>query len=148
MHFTKFLIAGVLAASVVTPALAQPGEAVAKRQKLMDQNGADAKLGGQMLKGEVPFDAGKAQAIFTNMHGVAKTFGKHFPPGSVGGKSEAAPSVWEKPAEFKAALTKFQQDTATAMAAKVTTKEAFGQQFGAVASNCKSCHEAFRIKKG
>ena len=100
-----------------------------------------------MLKGEVPFDAAKAQAIFAGMHSVAAKFGNYFPAGSGGGDSEAAPAVWEKPAEFKAALAKFEKDTAAAMAAKVTTKEAFGQQFGMVTANCKSCHETFRIKK-
>jgi|APFEC2959095136_1045048.scaffolds.fasta_scaffold00065_26 cytochrome c556 len=143
----KLLVAAAAATLMVTPSLAQPGNAAAMREKLMEQNGKDAKAGGQMLKGEVPFDAAKAQAIFANMHDVAAKFGNYFPAGSGGGKSEAAPAVWEKPAEFKAALAKFEKDTAAAMAAKVTTQAAFGQQFGAVTANCKSCHETFRIKK-
>ena len=33
------------------------------------------------------------------------------------------------------------------MAAKPPTLADFGKQFGAVTSNCKSCHESFRVKK-
>jgi cytochrome c556 len=147
MSMSKLVATAVVAVALFAPALAQPANPAAMREKLMEQNGKDAKLGGQMLKGEVPFDAAKAQAIFASMHGVAGKFGNYFPAGSGGGNSEAAPAVWEKPAEFKAALAKFEKDTAAAMAAKVTTKEAFGQQFMAVTANCKSCHEVFRIKK-
>jgi cytochrome c556 len=144
----KFVAAAILSAAIIAPVTAQPGNPVAMREKLMEQNGKDAKLGGQMLKGEVPFDAAKAQGIFASMHDVATRFGNYFPAGSNSAKSEAAPAVWEKPGEFKAALAKFEKDTAAAMAAKVTTKEAFGAQFMAVTANCKSCHEVFRIKKG
>ena len=139
--------AAVLAAALVAPADAKPVNPVKMREKLMEANGRDAKAGGQMLKGEAPFDAAKAQAIFAGMHDVASKFGNYFPAGSLTAKSEASPAIWTKPAEFKAALAKFEKDTGTAMAAKVSTKEAFGQQFGAVTANCKSCHEAFRIKK-
>lgn len=139
--------AAVLAAALVAPAAAKPVNPVKMREKLMEANGRDAKAGGQMLKGEAPFDAAKAQAIFAGMHDVASKFGNYFPAGSLTAKSEASPAIWTKPAEFKAALAKFEKDTGTAMAAKVSTKEAFGQQFGAVTANCKSCHEAFRIKK-
>lgn len=144
----KFVAAAFLSVALVAPAVAQPGDPVAMREKLMEQNGRDAKLGGQMLKGDVPFDAAKAQGIFASMHGVATKFGNYFPAGSNTAKSEAAPAIWEKPAEFKAALAKFEKDTAAAMAAKVSTKEAFGAQFMTVTGNCKSCHETFRVKKG
>ncbi|WP_439533039.1 c-type cytochrome [Polymorphobacter sp.] len=134
-------------AMVAAPALAQTGP-IETRQALMKANGRDAKAGGDMLKGVIPFDATKAQAIFKSMNDVARSFGQHFPAGSqTGGDTEAAPSIWAKPAEFKAALAKFEKDTAAAMAAKPTTLAAFGQQFGMVAQNCKTCHETFRIKK-
>ena len=143
----NLLFATIMAAALIAPATAKPENPVKTREKLMEANGRDAKAGGQMLKGEVPFDAAKAQAIFASMHAVAGKFGNYFPAGSLTEKSEAAPAIWSKPAEFKVALAKFEKDTGAAMAAKVTTKEAFGQQFGAVTANCKSCHEVFRIKK-
>jgi cytochrome c556 len=147
----RVLVAAALfavAAAGMAPVLAQPADPIKAREKLMEQNGKDAKAGGAMLKGEVPFDAAKAAAIFKDMNDVANNFGKYFPPGSDQGKTTASPAIWAKPADWQAALAKFQKDTAAAMAAKPQTLEAFGQQFGAVTSNCKSCHEAFRVKKG
>ena len=146
----KVLFAAAALVSLVAltaPALAQ-GDPIATRQSLMKQNGKDAKAGGEMLKGVTPFDAAKAQTIFAEMSDVAGKFGNYFPKGSeTGGKTEAAPAIWSKPADFKTALAKFQKDTAAAVAAKPATLAAFGQQFGAVTANCKSCHEAFRVKK-
>lgn len=142
-------------ALVVAIALAVPAFSAASaqtnpiemREKLMEANGRDAKAGGQMLKGDVPFDAAKAQKIFADMHDVAMKFGDYFPADSKTGKTTAAPAIWDKPAEFKAALVKFQNDTAAAMAAKPATLADFGKQFGMVTANCKSCHEQFRVKK-
>lgn len=130
-----------------TPAGAQATNHVEARKALMKQNGKDTKAGAEMLKGEAPFDAAKAQTIFSDMNAVAMAFGKHFPADSkTGSKTEASPDIWTKPAEFKAALAKFQKDTAAAVAAKPQTLDAFKPQFVAVTSNCKSCHEAFRVK--
>jgi cytochrome c556 len=129
-------------------AFAQPADPIATRQALMKQNGKDIGAAMKMIKGEEPYDAAKALAIFTSMNSVAMKFGNHFPPTSkTGGDTEASPAIWEKPAEFKAANVKFQNDTKAAMAAKPATLDAFKAAFGPVAGNCKSCHESFRIKK-
>ena len=129
-------------------AFAQPADPIATRQALMKQNGKDTKAGAALAKGEVPYDAARAAMLFKDMNEVANNYGKHFPANSqTGGDTEAAPAIWTKPAEFKAALAKFQADTKAAMAAKPVTVEAFRVQFGAVTANCKSCHESFRVKK-
>lgn len=145
---TKFVAAALAVAALTAPVLAQGADPIATRQALMKQAGKNAKAGGEMLKGAVPFDAAAAQGILAAFADTAAKFGNHFPKGSeTGGDTEAAPAIWAKPAEFKAALVKFQTDTTAAVAAKPATLPAFGQQFGAVTANCKSCHEAFRIKK-
>jgi cytochrome c556 len=128
-------------------ATAQPADPVKARHQIMEQMGKDAKAGGAILKGETPFDAAKAAAIFTSMSNGAANFGKYFPAGSDKGKTEASPAIWAKPADWQAALTKFQKDTAAAAAAKPQNVADFGKQFGAVTANCKSCHESFRVKK-
>jgi cytochrome c556 len=134
-------------AVVAAPVLAQDGP-IETRQKMMKAVGGATKAGGDMLKGAVPFDADKAVGVFKTMNDVAARYANYFPAGSdTGGNTEAAPAIWAKPAEFKAAVAKFEKDTAAAMAAKPATLAAFGQQFGAVTANCKSCHEAFRLKK-
>jgi cytochrome c556 len=143
----RFLAAAVLMV-LTTPVLGQEGDPIAARQALMKQNGKDAKAGGEMLKGVTPFDAARAQVILLDMNAVAGKFGNFFPKGSeVGGDTKASPAIWTKAGEFKAALAKFQADTAAAVASKPMTVAAFGQQFGTVTANCKSCHEAFRVKQ-
>jgi len=134
-------------AMVAAPVLAQDNP-IEARQKLMKSVGSAAKTGGDMLKGVNPFDAAKANAGFKTMNDVAKVYANYFPAGSnKGNDTEAAPAIWAKPAEFKAAVAKFEKDSAAAMAAKPATLAAFGQQFGMVTQNCKACHEAFRIDK-
>jgi cytochrome c556 len=142
-------LALMLAASlamVAVPALAQDGP-IETRQKMMKSVGGATKAGGDMLKGAAPFDADKAAGVFKTMNDVASKYANYFPAGSDSATSEAAPAIWAKPAEFKAAVAKFEKDSAAAMAAKPATLAAFGQQFGMVTANCKSCHEAFRAKK-
>jgi cytochrome c556 len=128
-------------------ATAQPADPIKARHEIMEQMGKNAKAGGAFLKGDVPYDAAKAAAIFKSMNDGANAFGKNFPPGSDKGKTEASPDIWAKPADWQAALAKFQKDTATAAASNPQTVADFGKQFGAVTSNCKSCHESFRVKK-
>ncbi|MCE7029073.1 c-type cytochrome [Jiella avicenniae] len=134
------------AALVAGPALAQNLEAIKARQELMEDNGKAAKAAGAILKGEAEFSAEKATEIFTQMHEVSVKFGDYFPEDSkTGGKTEAAPAIWEKPDEFEAALAKYQEDTKAAMDAAPQDVDAFKQAFGKVAQNCKGCHEDFRI---
>jgi cytochrome c556 len=128
--------------------LAPDVDPVEARQSIMANNGAAAKLGGQMAKGEVAFEAAAAQLALRTMNSTALAFGHYFPEGSeTGGDTEAAPAIWERPDEFRAALAKFQADTAEAVTAEPATLEAFQQSFGTVTENCRACHEDFRIEK-
>jgi cytochrome c556 len=137
-----------IAAALAAAATAQPADPIKVRQELMKENGRDLKAAVAMLKGETPYDQAKAVALFKDMNDVASKFGNYFPKGSeTGGDTEAAPAIWSKPADFKAAVAKFQKDTAAAAAANPATVAEFTAQFQTVSSNCKSCHEAFRIKK-
>ncbi len=147
----KFLGLGLaMAVAAFVPALAQAPASgpIDQRQALMKQNGKDTKAAFAMIKGEAPFDAAKAAMIFSNMHSVAGKFGGFFPKGSeTGGDTEAAPAIWTKPADFKAAVAKFEADSKKAMDAKPQSVDAFKPLLFAVTANCKSCHEAFRIEK-
>ncbi|MCB8836194.1 cytochrome c [Aurantimonas sp. VKM B-3413] len=130
------------------PAGAQNDSPIEQRQKLMKENGKSAKAAVQMIKGEAEYSPEKAKEVFTSMHEVAMKFGDYFPQDSkTGHKTEAAPAIWDKPEEFKAALAKFQEDTAAAMDSAPADRQAFQQVFGKVAQNCKSCHEDFRVEK-
>lgn len=147
----KFLglgLAAAIAAAAVVPALAQAPGPIEQRQALMKQNGKDTKAAFAMVKGEAPFDAAKAAMIFSDMHGVAGKFGALFPKGTeTGHETEAAPAIWTKNADFKAAVAKFEADTKKAMDANPQTPDAFKPVLMSVAANCKSCHESFRVDK-
>ncbi|MER0238745.1 cytochrome c [Fulvimarina sp. MAC8] len=145
LSITLFTIAasGMLFAA---SAVAQNTAPIEERQELMESNGDSAKAAGAMLKGEAEFDAAKANEILASIHDVAMKFGDYFPEDSkTGNKTEAAPAIWEQPEEFQTALTKFEEDSAAAMEANPQDLDAFKQQFGMVAENCKGCHEDFRI---
>jgi cytochrome c556 len=144
----RMITAAVLATAVILPSMAVAGP-IEERQAIMKGNGRDTKMGGDMLKGTTPFDAATAQKILANYVAAAKAFPAHFPANSkTGGETEAAPAIWDKPADWKAATAKFQADTVAAAALKPATAADFGKAFGMVTANCKSCHEGFRIKKG
>jgi cytochrome c556 len=145
MRMTNLLLAAAMTFAAAAPALA--ADPIAARQAIMKQNGKDTKALVGYLKGETPYDAAAVAALFTEMAAGAKAFGTHFPLTSkTGGKTEAAPAIWDKPAEFKAAVVKFQTDTAAAAAAKPASLDAMKPLFGQVTANCKSCHESFRVK--
>jgi cytochrome c556 len=62
----------------------------------MKGNGAAAKIGTQMAKGEVPFDLGTAHLLLSNFEGVGRRFYTLFPETSKsGGDTAAAPKIWE-----------------------------------------------------
>ena len=144
----RAIVAAVLATAVFLPTVAQAGP-IEERKAIMKANGRDTKAAGDMLKGVTPFDAAAANKILANYAAAAKAFPAHFPANSkMGGETEAAPAIWDKPADWKAATAKFQADTAAAAALKPTDAAGFGKAFGIVTANCKSCHEGFRIKKG
>lgn len=146
MRLTMLLIAAATVAGAAMPAIA--ADPIAERQAIMKQNGKDTKALVGYMKGETPYDAAAVTALFTSMNNGAKAFGSKFPPTSkTGGKTEAAPAIWEKPADFKAAVAKFQTDTGAAAAARPASLDTMKPLFGAVTANCKSCHETFRVKE-
>jgi cytochrome c556 len=144
MHRTTLALAGLSLALMAAAAFATE-DPIKTRQWLMDANGAAAGAGGAMLKGEVPFSEAVAKSVFQTMHAVSYSFGDYFPPGSDKGKTKASPKIWEDMAGFTAALQKFQQDTDAAIAAKPADLDSFKTAFGQVASNCKACHDKYRL---
>ncbi|WP_294643585.1 cytochrome c [uncultured Aureimonas sp.] len=146
MGFAGLVVSAALLAPLL-PATAQNSDVIAERQQLMKNNAKAARSANALIKGEEPYDATKANAIFTMLNADAKKFGTLFPEDSkTGGKTEASPAIWEKPAEFEAANAKFVADTQAALDAKPADVEAFKTAFASVAANCQSCHQQFRAK--
>jgi cytochrome c556 len=120
---------------------------IAARKALMKKNGDEAKIGTQFMKGEAPFDLGKAKAIFAAYQDAAGKMPNLFPDNSkTGGDTAALPAVWEKKDEFVAKFKKLGED-AKAAESKVTDEASFKEVFPTVQKNCGGCHETYRLKK-
>jgi cytochrome c556 len=138
----RVLAVAIVAAVGITAAVAQ--DVIAERRELMKNSGAQARTGAQMARGEVPFDLAKAQGIFDVYIAKAERLERLFPATSkTGGETKALPAIWDKPADWKAAIEKFGTDS---KAAKASTKDldSFKVAFAAAGKNCGACHEVFR----
>mgnify|MGYP003483857355 CR=1 FL=1 len=144
----KFAFALSLAAIAATVSFAGPME---DREVVM--KGMGKLVYGALppiVKGEKPFDAAEANAVFAEVNKIAMTIdiAALFPEGSNTGESTASSKIWEDMAGFTAAMDKFKAEAAAAVAANPQDFEAFKTQFGALVGSCNACHETFRIKKG
>ncbi len=78
---------------------------------------------------------------------AAKHHGNAFPKGSGKGKTQALPTIWEKPKDFKSAGIKLRNalNDFTQLTDKSDMK-VLQAAFKKVGSACKSCHDDFRKK--
>ena len=129
----------------VGTAIAQ--DALKQRSDAMKAVGSMAKTVGEMLQGKTDFDAEAANAAFANAQANMVDFGTYFPEGSESGESEAASTIWTDPDGFAAAVLKFQGDLDAAIASNPQSEDELKTAFGTVASNCKACHQEYRVQK-
>ncbi|MCR4521187.1 cytochrome c [Bosea sp. 47.2.35] len=140
---TALVLAGLGLGLTAVMAQSNP---IAERKDAMKAVGAATRDGAAMAKGEVAFDAAKAQAVFKTYADAAKKMPTLFPDSSkTGGETTANPKIWEDQAGFKAAFVKFEADAAAG--ATVANLDGFRTAFGAATKNCGTCHEVYRIKK-
>lgn len=140
---TALVLAGLGLGLTAVMAQSNP---IAERKDAMKAVGAATRDGAAIAKGEVAFDAAKAQAIFKTYADAAKKVPTLFPDSSkTGGETTANPKIWEDQAGFKAAFAKFETDAAAG--ATAANLDGFRTAFGAVTKNCGTCHEVYRIKK-
>lgn len=140
---TVLVVAGLGLGLTAVMAQSNP---IAERQQIMKAVGGATREGAAMAKGDVAFDAAKAQAVFKTYADAASKMPALFPDSSkTGGDTTASPKIWEDQAGFKAAFVKFGQDAEAG--AKATDLASFRTAFGAATKNCGGCHEVYRIKK-
>ena len=145
--FRNLILAFAVLLLGVTAAAAQNcPEFIQKRQTLMKKSGEEAKIGTEMIKGERPFDAAKVQEIYAAFADDAKQMPTLFPDCSkTGAKTTAAPVIWQRMDDFKAAIAKFAADI---KAAQDNTKDLEGLKanFNIIGKNCSNCHQSFRVR--
>lgn len=145
-------LAGILAAcSSETPAGSSAGAAPAVLKERHDNfeeiGDAFKAVRGELEKGAPDFTLIAAKAGDINTR--AQLIESHFPAGTSvedGFKTEALPSIWQKPEEFKAASQKLIDESAKlATIAGGGDAAAVGAQAKAMGGTCKGCHDQFRL---
>ncbi len=135
----------------VTAAVAQE-DPIKTRKELMKTNGRQAKVVGDMAKGDTPFDLAAAQKAFAAFQDAASKMPALYPDSSKGGdpadEFNASPKVWENMADFKSRFEKLGQDAKEA-AASVKDLDSLKAAVGNIGKNdCGGCHQTYRLKKG
>ena len=124
------------------------------RKALMKDNGAQAKIASDMVKGDKPFDLAAAQKVFATFEDAAAKMPDLYPDStksSIGSfaADDFSPSakVWEDMADFKARFAKLGEN-AKAARASVKDLDSFKAAMGNIGKNdCGGCHEVYRLKK-
>jgi cytochrome c556 len=147
-----FAVATAAAIAIgVCTAVAQE-DPIKARKALMKTNGQQAKVIGDMAKGDTPFDLAAAQKAFASFQDAASKMPSLFPDSSKGGDPSddfnPTPKVWEDMADFKARFVKFGEDAKEA-AASVKDLDTLKAAVGNIGKNdCGGCHQIYRVKKG
>ncbi|NNF80612.1 MAG: cytochrome c [Rhizobiales bacterium] len=148
MKTTYIKVAAFCVASLVGTTTSIASDPIANRQAMMKNVGASMRVAGGMAQGKIPFDSLAAELAMRVMNSSAAGLSSLFPDNSkTGGDTEAAPKIWEDKAGFDALTAKFQEASAAAITAAKAGEGDFKAAFGAVAKNCKACHQDYRIKK-
>ena len=144
---TYRLICAAAASALLLGSAFAAEDPIATRKAVMKSVGASLKVSGDLLKGEIPYDPLKAQLAMRTVHAVSAGFPTFFPTGTeTGGETTASPKIWESKADFDAKMAKMEADALAAIG-QTSDVDSFKAAFGTVASNCKGCHEAYRVKK-
>ena len=116
------------------------------REGVMEAVGGHTQASALIIKGEVPF-AADLPAHAAALDALAKMSGHIFDDTSRDPKSKAKAAIWEKPEQFKKALSDFQTAAANfAAAASAADPKASAPAFSTLTKTCKSCHDDFRQK--
>lgn len=140
-----FVVSAALAVGV-TAVMAQ-SDPIAQRRQTMKGVGAATQTGTRMVKGEAPFDLGKAKEVLQTYAVAADKMHTYFPENSkTGGETTASPKIWESQAEFRKRFDDWAADIKKA-SAQTKDLDSFKEAFGTVTKACGGCHETFRVKK-
>ena len=147
----------IVSALAFVGCVAAAGTAVAQmdpikdRQALMKTQGGGMGQLGKYAKGEEPYDAAKAVAAATVVHGTAGKIVALFPAGTQmgGGKGEtwAKAEIWTDNAKFVAAAKALEDQAAKLVQVAGTGKDAMAAQMAEVGKACGGCHQPFRAPK-
>jgi cytochrome c556 len=143
----KLVLAISMLALAGSAALADP---ILDRQALMKERGKIAGGLSNVVQGSEPFDAASVLAALQALQVNAEKLDVEalFPAGSDAGDTTASPKIWQDMTGFKATEDKFLADVKAAVEAAPADADALKAQFNAIGSDCGTCHQTYRVKKG
>ena len=153
MDFRPLTFTAAAAIALAAPAaMAQDGPSAQEkaRQGVMRVLALNLGVLGGMAKGEIAYDAARAQRAADTV--VAATMidqSNLWPEGSDYDSSmytAALGAIWEKPEEFAQAWAALGEAAKGLQAAAGQGRAALGPAIGAVGKTCGGCHETFRAK--
>jgi cytochrome c556 len=126
-------------------------QAVDVRKSIFKLIGANFRPLGAILKDGGPYDAAEVNKRITRVLFLSGLLNEAFPEISNIGEpdTKAKPEVWTKRAEFQKSLKDFQDHLVALSDINEKDKgltDSFKTALGAVAQDCKSCHDEFKLK--
>ena len=117
--------------------------AVMARMELMKDIGAATGTLGDMVKGEVAFDAGRAAAARAALVEAADRVPALFEAHESDPKSEARPAVWE---DWDGFVVRAEAMQAATRGLETGSAAALRASFADLGASCQACHEDYRVK--
>jgi cytochrome c556 len=150
MNKAVIAVAACIAALASGAALAQakPEDSIAYRQGVYKIVGWNMGPMAAMVKGDKPYNKDAFAKNAANLAAVAPMALEGFGPGTdKGAPTKAKAAIWTKMDDFKAKMTKM-NDEATKLAAisKTGSLDDIKKQFGALGGSCKACHDDYKDK--
>lgn len=150
------LFAADAPATAEKPAAAPAGpnpakQAIAVRKAAFTLIANSFKPIGDAAQGKAEYNQADIQKRANSILVLTDFLDSSFPEASNLGEpdTKSRPEVWSKKEEFAKQLKDFKEHAATlakVAATEKTASDAFKDAFGAVAKDCKSCHEGFKVK--
>jgi len=134
-----------------SPAAKQAKQAIEIRQAAFTLIGNSFRPIGEASQGKIEYNQADIQSRANRILVLTDFLDHSFPEASNLGDpaTKAKAEVWTKKADFDKELKKFKDDVASLVkvaATETTATDAFKASAGAVAKDCKSCHEGFKAK--
>ncbi len=145
----RFALASAVAALLSSPAFAQvkPEDVIKYRQGAYKVMGWNFGPMAAMVKGEKPYNKEDFARRADIVAYVGKLTMEGFTPGTDKGDTKVKPEAFAKMDDFKAKMTKMNEETAKlAAVAKTGTFDEIKKQFGATGASCKACHDDYKSK--
>ena len=141
-------VVAVAAIAIGITAVAAQSDPIAARKGLMKNMGAATKTGGQMVKGEAPYDQAKATGDLRDLYRCRGQDAGPV-PGAIP-RPAARPRRRRRSGKTRPASRPGSprcRPRPSAAKASVKDLDSFKGAFGGLTKNCGGCHETYRVKK-